>query len=269
VPRAWWLGGFVVAAVGAALTAWLAFGVAVWQSLLAVAIGVPITVICMRAVAETNITPANNLAKVTPLIFAGLAPGQPVTGVVAAGVAAGCATEASEAVTDLKSGAVFGNRPRDLFVAQVVGILVAAGAAIGAYTLIVASVPIGGPDLPAPTAVNLRAIARGLSGAGGLPPGAAVATWIAAGVGLALVVASARWKRLPLPSPVALGLGAIFPARYSTIILLGAVAAWVVGKVATRWWDERSAIVPSGLILGESLVELLVMALGLAGLLPK
>jgi uncharacterized oligopeptide transporter (OPT) family protein len=267
VPRWWWLGGLVLATVGAAITARVAFGVAIWQSLVAVAIGIPITVICMRAAAETNFSPANNISKVMPLIFAGLAPGQAIPGVVAAGVTAGSATEAGEAISDLKSGTVLANRPRHLFVAQLIGILVAAGAAVGTYLLIVSMKPIGGAELTAPTAVNLRMISHGLSGGVALPKGAALATWIAAGVGLALVLASTRWKRLPLPSPVAMGLGAIFLARHSAMMLVGALLAWVLGKVAARWWEERSAIAPSGLILGAAVVELVVLGVAFAGVL--
>ncbi len=105
VPRTWWLGGLAAAGLGTTIAAWAAFGVPVWQSLVAILLALPIAAVAIRAVGETDMSPSNNLAKVTQFVFAGLAPGQTVANVAAAGVASGCAIEASEVMTDLKSGA--------------------------------------------------------------------------------------------------------------------------------------------------------------------
>jgi uncharacterized oligopeptide transporter (OPT) family protein len=257
-PRRWWIAGLIGCGAGAALTARLAFDVPVWQTLVAVVLAVGISVVAVRAVGETDISPSNNLAKVTQFLFGGLAPGQTVPNVAAAGVAAGCAMEASEVMTDLKAGFLLGNRPRDQFVAQAVGVVVAAGAAVGAYLLLVAAVPFGEDGLPAPTAVAWRTLAHGLAGGQGLPEWAAVAAWTAAGVGLLLGAAGARIGRVPLPSPVAVGLGAILPASYSVTVCVGAFAAAAVARWAPDFWERRRYIVPSGLIVGESLAGLAV-----------
>jgi uncharacterized oligopeptide transporter (OPT) family protein len=245
----------------------VAFGVPVWQSLVAVALAVPLAAVAVRAVGETNLTPANNLAKATQLLFAALAPGQPVSSVAAAGVTAGCAQVGAEVMSDLKAGAALGNRPRDLFVAQIAGVLASAGAAVGAYWLLTRALELGGEGLAAPTAVAWNALAQGLAGGGGasLPAGAAIAAWVAVPVGAALALAAARWPRLPLPSPVAVGLGAIFAPSLSAMILIGAAAAAALAKLAPRCWERNSALLAGGLIIGESLTALLASALTLAG----
>jgi uncharacterized oligopeptide transporter (OPT) family protein len=218
-------------------------------------------------VGETNLTPANNLAKATQLLFAALAPGQPVASVAAAGVTAGCAQVGAEVMSDLKAGAVLGNRPRDLFVAQLAGVLASAGAAVGAYWLLTEALQLGSEDLAAPTAVAWNALAQGLSGGGAsLPRGAALAGWIAVPVGAALALAGVRWPGLALPSPVAVGLGAIFAPSISATILVGALAATARARLAPAFWSRSSALVLGGLIIGESLTALVASALSLAGL---
>lgn len=266
VPRSWWVAGLGLGTIGSALVARAAFGVPLWQSLVAVLLALPLAVVAIRAVGETDISPSNNLAKVTQLVFAALAPGQTVTNVAAAGVASGCAIEATEVMTDLKAGHLLGNRPRDLFVAQVAGIAASAAAAVVAYSLLVRALPIGSEDLPAPTAMAWSALARALSGDASLPAGAAAAGWIGAGLGALLTLVSSR-RKLPLPSPVALGLGAIFPASFSVTILLGALLAWAAGRGARELWERNRHLVPSGLIVGESLVGLLAAALQVFGVL--
>ncbi len=266
VPRSWWIGGLVLAAGGTAATAWIAFRVPVWQSLLAIVLALPIAAVAIRAVGETDFTPANNLAKATQFIFAGIAPGQTVTNIAAAGVAAGCAQQASEVMTDLKSGAILNNRPRDQFIAQIVGILVASGAAVAAYSLLVSSISLGGEAFPAPSAVAWRTLADGLAGGkSAIPQGAVTAAWIAAAAGAALGIMTTFWKRLPLPSPVAVGLGAIFSFSFSISILLGAIAAALASKYARRMWERDGNLIMSGLIVGESLTGLLASGLLLAG----
>ncbi|MBW2263710.1 MAG: OPT/YSL family transporter [Deltaproteobacteria bacterium] len=268
VPRTWWIGGLAAASAGTSCAAWFAFGVPVWQSLVAIVLALPIAAVAIRAVGETDMSPSNNLAKVTQFVFAGLAPGQTVANVAAAGVASGCAIEASEVMTDLKSGAILKNRPRDQFIAQFVGILVATGAAVAAYSLLIAVVPIGDDTFPAPTAVAWKTLADGLAGGrSGIPTGAATAAWIAAAAGVLIGVPLAMKKSLPLPSPVAIGLGVIFPPAYSITILLGAVTAALLSKYAKAFWERDQYLLTSGLIVGESLTGLLAAALMLVGLL--
>ena len=266
VPRSWWLGGLLVASTGTAVTALLAFHVPVWQTLIAIVLALPIAAIAIRAVGETDFTPANNLAKATQFIFAGIAPGQTVANIAAAGVAAGCAQEASEVMTDLKAGAMLGNNPRDQFIAQCAGVLICAGAAVAAYFLLVAAVDIGGEAFPAPTAVAWHALARGLAGGkNAIPAGASTAVFLAAAVGILLGVLSVWKKRLPLPSPVAIGLGMIFQFSYSITILLGAVAAALASRLLRNAWDRNRELVLSGLMVGESIMGLLAVAITLTG----
>lgn len=268
VPRLWWIGGLVVATAGSALVARVAFNVPIWQSVVAVIIAFPLAAVAIRAVGETDMSPSNNLAKVTQFIFAGLAPGQAVSNVAAAGVTSGCAIEATEVMTDYKAGALLGNRPRDQFIAQLAGVATGAIGAVIAYSLLVEALPLGSEELPAPTARAWATLAAGLSGEeGALLPGAAMAAWIAAGVGLALGVVTSRWRKLPIPSPVAVGLGAIFPAAYSVTILLGAVIAALIARATPSWWLKMQFLVPSGLIVGESLIGLLAATLSLTGVL--
>jgi uncharacterized oligopeptide transporter (OPT) family protein len=268
VPRTWWLGGLAAAGLGTTCAAWVAFGVPLWQSLIAIVLALPIAAVAIRAVGETDMSPSNNLAKVTQFVFAGLAPGQTVSNVAAAGVASGCAIEASEVMTDLKAGKILKNRPRDQFIAQFVGILVSAGAAVAAYSLLIAVVPIGEDPFPAPTAVAWKTLADGLAGGkSGIPTHAATAAWIAAAAGVALAVGLTLNKKLPLPSPVAIGLGMIFPPAYSVTILLGAITGALISRYAKAFWERDQYLLTSGLIVGESLTGLLAAALMLVGLL--
>lgn len=267
VPRAWWLGGLALCAAGASATARLAFGVPVWQSLVAIACSLVIAALAVRAVGETDISPSNNLAKTLQFLFAALAPGQTVPNVAAAGVASGCAMEASEVMTDYKAGHMLGNRPRHQFVAQFVGIFFATGAAVAAYTMIARVIPIGQEGgLPAPTAVAWHALAVGLSGKeGAVPAGAGLAAWIAAAVGVVLTVLSGLYKKIPWPSPVAMGLGAILGFGNCFSIALGACLGALVGWLARDFWKRDQHVLTAGLIAGESLTGLVAVLFLLLG----
>jgi len=258
------MSGFVLATVGSAAVAKAAFGVALWQSVVAVIVAVPLAMVAIRAVGETDLSPSNNLAKVSQFVFAGLAPGQTVTNVAAAGVTSGCAIEATEVMTDLKAGSMLGNSPRIQFIAQLAGVGLASVGAVAAYVLLTSALHLGTEELPAPTAQAWATLATGLAGDGdALPPGAAQAAWIAGLVGFLMSIASVQWRWLP--SAVAVGLGAIFPASFSATILIGALGATGARKLAPDWWTSYQHLVPSGLIVGEALLGLLVAASKLIG----
>jgi len=268
VPRSWWLTGLLLATLGSAAAAKIAFDVPVWQSLVAVALALPIAAVSIRAVGETDISPSNNMAKVSQFIFAGLAPGSAGTNVAAAGVASGCAIEACEVMVDLKAGKMLGNRPRHQFIAQCVGVIASCGAAVGAYTLLVTNLTPGSEDLPAPTATAWHGLAQSLTGGlSDIPSSALTASYIAIAIGVVLGGARSIWKKAPLPSPVAIGMGAIFPAFIAFTILLGAILAALVSKLAPEWWKRYQHIVPAGLIVGDSLIGLLAAGLSIAGVI--
>jgi len=259
IPLTWWGGGILFGIIGCAITAWIAFSVPVWQSLIAIILSFPIAIVAIRAVGETDMSPSNNLAKIVQFVFAAIAPGKTVPNVAAAGIASGCAIEASEVMTDYKAGAILKNKPYHQFLAQVSGILIASGAAVAAFTVLSASIQIGSESFPAPTAIAWHALATGLAGGKeSIPQGASMGAWLAVCAGAILGVVSKKWKFIPFPSPVAIGLGMIFPACYSITILSGAIFAKIVSRLSQNWWEQYQYLLTSGLIVGESLTGILV-----------
>src|SRR5204862_5757593 len=122
-----------------------------------------------RAVGETDVNPIGGMGKVTQLLFALLAPGNPQANLMGAGINAAGANNCGDMMQDLKTGRLLGASPRKQFLAQVLGI-----APGGLFTVIVfiKAFPIDtlGTRYPAPAVQTWRAMAELLTkGLGNLP----------------------------------------------------------------------------------------------------
>ncbi len=175
-----------------------------------------------------------------------------------------CAAISNDNLQDLKTGQLVGASPKRQQIALIVG--VAAGAAVIPWVLNLlaraygfagaANVGVVTPNpLPAPQAVLISALARGVIG-GNLD-------WkmigIGALVGVGLIVldeALGMAHKLRIP-PLAVGIGIYLPMSATFAVVVGAVLShWYGRRARTAPDPERAArlgtLVASGLIVGES-----------------
>ena len=230
---------------------------------LAVILAVVLSMVTTRVAGETDIAPLGAMGKMTQFFYAAVTPGQAVTNLMSANVTAGSASHTADLLTDLKSGYILGAKPRQQFFAQFFGVCAGTLACVPAYNLLVPNAEVLGTKFAAPAALIWKATAEALSfGLKAIPPTALYLAGftIAFGVAVTLLEHFVPKTRKFLPSPTGLGLGLVLTFGQSLSIFLGALAAFFVYKFASKKTAEYVIPVSSGIIAGESIISVLIIA---------
>jgi putative OPT family oligopeptide transporter len=277
VPNAWLIVGMIPITIVMVLLQILAFGVAWWVGLVAVAMSFVLALVACRAAGETNIPPLGPMGKVMQLLFALISPPAAVGvqasmthNVMAAGITANSAGAAADLLFDLKSGYLLGANPRRQFIAQLLGVLFGTLASVPAWFLMVPDVSVL-DKYPLPATQMWVAVARALTvGLDSLPMSAKLAVLIGAavGIGLPLLERLLPKVRAYLPSATGLGLGWVIYFSAALAFSVGALLAMTWRRAAPASQEVYAVPIASGLIAGESIVKaILAMAFTTVGLL--
>ncbi|KAJ2724821.1 OPT super [Coemansia sp. Benny D115] len=140
------------------------FGVPMYDTLIAVLLALPLAVLGVRALGETDLNPVSGIGKVSQVVFAGVMPGNLVGNLVAGGIAEAGAQQAGDLMQDLKTGHLLNASPRAQFAGQMIGSVFSVFVTAGAYLLYNRVYPIPGPEFPAPTAQVWLDMARLVNG---------------------------------------------------------------------------------------------------------
>ena len=268
IPFGLWMIGLLVAGVGTAVVMQAMFQIPFWMSLLALVVSFLLASIAVRAYGETDISPIGTMGHATQILFGGLAPGQMLTNVLAAGITSGCANAAVDTMQDLKAGYLLGSTPRKQVYAQLIGVLAGTLVAVPAFNALVETYGLGSEALPAPAAVLWSGMAKLLSqGFTALPEcaGYAVGAGTVLGILLALLE-NGRWKKYT-PSPLGIGIGIVVPAFFTIAIFVGSLLAAGIGRISQRWGEHITLPVAAGAIAGEAIVGVLIAALTVLAIL--
>ncbi len=259
MPRRWFLlTCLAVLVVSVILQVWL-FSITAWIAALGVLLTFVLALVAARVSGETNIAPIGAMGKVTQLVFAVLAPGQPAANLMAANVTGGAASQCADMMHDLKTGHLLGAHPRPQFIAQVCGAFGGALAGCAGYLLLVKDPArqLLTDEWPAPAVAAWKAVAELFQhGVGALPAGAGQGMAIGAICGVLLVVLERGLPprlRVWVPSATSIGLAFVIPAYNSLAMFLGAMSALLLGRWLPGWSGRFLIILASGLIAGESL----------------
>ena len=266
VPMSWFVIGLLVAG-GACVylqAAW--FDIPVHWGILAVLLSLVLAFVAARSLGETDTNPVGSMGKVTQLVFGGVMSGQINANLLAANVTAGAASHAGDLLTDMKAGYLVGARPRYQVIAQVFGVFVGAVFASAAYVYLVDPNELGGEKWPAPAAMVWAKVAELLSkGIGNMEYHKLLAIQWAAGIGAALAIIETqvpakvrRW--MPSVSGVGIAMTVGFTSSFS--MFLGACIAWAVEKAKPALAERFTVVVSSGLIAGETLMAVGLIAYG-------
>jgi putative OPT family oligopeptide transporter len=277
VPHAWMLAGLAPLTLAMIAILVIAFGVAWWAGLMAVATCFVLSLVVSRATGETDVTPVGAVGKLMQLLFALIAPpaaiGAPASvtqNVVSAGIAATSAGSSAELLSDLKTGYLLGANPRRQFLAQLAGVFFGTLVSVPAWYLLIPNYAAL-ETYPNPVAQTWVAVARALTGGlSTLPQSILYAVLIGAAIGVLLPLLEKLFPKAhgALPSATGLGLGWLVPFSIPLSFALGAVIAaiWRWRSPATE--QAYSVPVASGLIAGESMIKallaMLATAIGLA-----
>jgi len=162
-PMSWFAIGQIVSLIALAWLGHASFGIAIWESVIAVALSFWLALVACRVTGETDTTPVGAMGKVTQLTFGALSPGNVNVNLMSANITAGAATSSADLLTDLKSGYLLGANPRQQFLAQFSGIFVGTIVSVLAFAVLVPNAQVLGTDqFPAPAAQTWSAVAIAL-----------------------------------------------------------------------------------------------------------
>jgi uncharacterized oligopeptide transporter (OPT) family protein len=240
----------------------------VWMTVAAIVLSLPLMLVSLRVLGETNWAPISSVSNMMQGVFALVAPGNIAANMVASGTT-GTIAESSQAIMqDYKCGHLIGSKPRNITIMQLLAVPIGAAAVswmypklVDAYGLIDKVDPVTHKVvqkalLTSPISNKWAGFAQILQGgASALPSSALWALLVFSVLGVVLTVLESRpGLRRFLPSPTGIGMGILVPFSVMFTMFVGGLA----GLVWERRWKSSADVyllpVASGLIAGEALV---------------
>ncbi len=273
VPGSWMIAGMIPIGIAMVAIQFIAFGVAWWAGLIAVAMCFVLSLVVSRAVGETDLQPVGAMGKVMQLLFALISPpgaagvqASVLQNVMSAGIAAGSAEASAELLSDFKTGYLLGANPRRQFLAQFAGVFFGTLVCVPAWYLMVPNIAAL-EKYPVPAAQIWVAVARALTGGlNSLPPSVLYAILVGAALGLLLPMLEKAFPKARgyLPSATGLGLGWVVPFSVTLSFAIGAIIVSMWRRISPDSQETYSIPVASGLIAGESMIKAILAMLATA-----
>jgi uncharacterized oligopeptide transporter (OPT) family protein len=269
-PLRWVMSGCIGLLVLLAYVQESMLGTPYWQTLLAVLLALPLMLVGLRVLGETNWGPISLMTNLTQAMFGAMSPGNINASAVPSGITASVASESEGLMQDYKTGHLIGSTPRLLTYMQLLAVPVGAAALALIYPLLRDTYGVGeGGQLSSPTSVRWVGFAKILSqGFGSLPPGAALALLVGAVLGIVFTLMETKPAlRSWTPSPTAVAIGMVVPASAVSSMFLGGVIEWLWRRVAPAHCARYLVPVSSGLIAGDALVAVALPILYFSGVM--
>jgi uncharacterized oligopeptide transporter (OPT) family protein len=260
-PMRWVIWGSLATSVALVLVQRYSLGMPVGLTSIAIVLSVPLMLVGIRVLGETNWGPISALTHLMQGVFAAIAPGSMLANLNASGVTGSIASQSEGLMQDYKTGHMIGSTPKNLTYAQLLAVPVGAAAVAFVYPLLKATYGIGGDNgLQSPISQRFAGLARILSeGVSALPTGALQALLIGVGVGVVLSVLEGNARiRKWVPSPTGIGIGILVPGSAVIAMFTGAVAGEVWRLTGRKSYDARVTPVASGFIAGEAVIAVLI-----------
>jgi len=256
------------------------FGTPVWHSVLAIAFSVPLSLVALRVLGETNWGPISTMTNLMQALFGGIAPGDLRASMVSSGITGAVAAESEGLMQDYKVGYMIGSTPRILTYMQLLAVPVGALALAWMYPMLRDTYGIIGEhaQLTSPTSQRWVGFAKvmtnqmagtGTAGAPGLTVAwmqGSFAVGAVIGVVLTLLEQIKRLKSF-VPSPTGVGIAMLIPFSAVTTMFAGAMGDWIWARAHPESHGRYSVPLASGLIAGEALVAVIIPLLVTAGLM--
>ncbi len=257
-------GLMLVGVTGVALVARLLFGFGLLTTLSILAFALVMTVVSSRATGETDMAPVGPVGTVSQLLFSGCGT---IGSMAAAAVTFGTSSQAAQTLWAFKAGQKVKAAPRPQLVAQIIGALLGAAVVAPVYVVLVKAYGVGTENLPAPSAVSVKATAEAMRGGlSTLPPYATLAGGVGVAVGALLaLLGRTRWARF-CPSAAALGIAMILPPALSIAGLVGVLGAMLAQRLRPSLDDDALTSLAAGGLAGESVMGVVIAVLVLLGM---
>jgi uncharacterized oligopeptide transporter (OPT) family protein len=257
------------------------FGTPVWHSVVAILLSVPLGLVALRVLGETNWGPISTMTNVMQAVFGALAPGDLRANMVSSGITGAVAAESEGLMQDFRTGQMIQSTPKMLTYMQLIAVPVGALALAFMYPLLRDTYGVVGEhaQLLSPTSQRwvgfAKLVTQEISGpAGATDAAAARLSWMTtslavgalAGFLLTLLEQKQSWRPF-IPSPTGMGIAMLIPVNAVTMIFVGAAADRIWARTSPASHERYSIPIASGLIAGEALVAVVIPLLVTAGLM--
>jgi uncharacterized oligopeptide transporter (OPT) family protein len=250
--------GVAISAIALCIIQYALLDMPIWMTITAILLSVPLMLVGLRVLGETNWGPISALSNMMQGLFAAVAPGNVGANMVASGTTGTIATSSEMIIQDYKCGEIVGTRPRLITIMQLLAVPVGAAAVSLIYPVFVDQYGIvgEGAKLTSPISAKWAGFAQILrDGIGALDPTALRALVIGAVLGIVLTVlesnkAIKKW----VPSPTGVGIGMLVPFIVISTMFIGGVIGWVWEKIDKKAADLYMIPLGSGFIAGEAIV---------------
>ncbi len=259
--------GIAISAIALCIIQREMLGMPVWMTIVAILLSVPLMLVGLRVLGETNWGPISALSNMMQGLFAAVAPGNIGANMVASGTAGTVATSSEMIMQDYKCGDMVGTKPRLLTIMQLMAIPIGAAAVSWIYPVFKETYGIVDridaatgetikAQLTSPISNKWSGFAQILKdGVDALSPSALYALVIFSVLGVILTVLESNKKiKKWVPSPTGVGIGILVPFAVVSTMFIGGVLGAIWMKVNKRQADVYMVPLGSGFIAGEALV---------------
>jgi uncharacterized oligopeptide transporter (OPT) family protein len=264
-PLRWMAWGAALSAVALAVVQKFSLGFPVWLTIVSILLSIPLMLVGIRVLGETNWAPISALANLMQAVFAALQPGHIPVNMIGSGMSGTVAGQGEHLMQCYRSGKIIGSNNRSLMLTQLIGIPVGAAAVAVVYPALRDTYGFeGARALTSPISVKWAGFAELLAkGFSTLPYGSLTALCVALVAGVAITILEPRYHRF-LPSPTAMGIGMLIPGTATLSMVIGGVAWWIWSKRSPRTEAVYNMPLASGFIAGEALVVLVIAIIAAA-----
>ncbi|KAI0674813.1 OPT oligopeptide transporter [Trametes maxima] len=284
VPTLWWTVGLAASTIMCCAILATIFHMNVGEAILSLILGFVFSFVGVQSAGTTDINPVTAVAKASQLVFGGIAKGSHLAqtpaqtvNLTAGIIAAGSAAQSTDMTGDLKTGYLLRAKPRNQFVAQLCGAVVAMFLNVGLFILFTTAsqcilyppedgnCTYQGPSISAWVAVAVAVTSPKL-------PIPSSSGYTAIGLGI-FVVISVIVKHLWVPKKYwqyipnwnAVGLAFVAPQiPFSIAMAIGSVFNYIWMKRNPASFDMYMFAVAAGMLAGEGLGGVLQALLAIA-----
>ncbi len=244
---------------------YISMGIPLWLSFIAILLSLPLMLVGLRVLGETNWGPISAMSNMMQAIFAIISPGNVAVNMSSSGLTGTIAVTSEALMQDFKAGQLIKSNPRSLTIAQLLAAPVGSLATALVYPILRDKFGIGPSGLSSPISVKWAGFAELLTqGLGALPPGCLVGLVVGIAVGIVLTLLAEKFKE-NTPSPAAIGIGMLIPASVLLTFIMGGVAQLIWAKTSPKSEDDFRIPLASGLIAGEALLAVILALLAAFG----
>jgi putative OPT family oligopeptide transporter len=261
----WVVIGSLVMTVVVCVLQYFSMGIPMYLSLIAILLSLPLMLVGLRVLGETNWGPISAMSNMMQAVFAFISPGNVPVNMSSSGLTGTIAVTSEAIMQDFKAGQLVGSNPRNLTIAQLIAAPIGALATAVVYPILRAKFGIGPQGLSSPISVKWAGFAELLTqGFKALPPGCLYGLIIGIVFGIVLTLLAEKWPEY-VPSPAAIGIGMLITAAVLLTFILGGIAQLIWAKASPE--TEKAYRIPlaSGLICGEAIIAVVLAILAAVG----